>query len=94
MPSPDEVFAANPLSTQSVIMDNDDSITDNEDVFTDNIEMITDSGLDRDVYGRFITDQLPYPYIDHFDCLNEELQQKLQDISRPAREKKRLVIGG
>ncbi|EAR55914.1 hypothetical protein SKA34_17135 [Photobacterium sp. SKA34] len=90
LPSPDEVFAVNPLSIQSVITDSEDMITDSGNMNTDNGDMITDKGPDRDELGRFVTNKLPYPYIDDFECLDDQLKQKLKGISEPARDKKRL----
>lgn len=84
LPSPDDVFISNPLSTPPFI-------TDSANLITDNGTMITDSQAPaRDSLGRFITDRLPSPYIDNFERLDAGLQQRLMLISQPSREKKRL----
>ncbi|MDC9598133.1 RNA-binding domain-containing protein [Xenorhabdus anantnagensis] len=96
--SPDDVFETNPLSSnQSFITDNGKMITDNGKMITDNGKMITDNvncltanDQLRDELGRFVTNKLSHPYIDDFSLLNSVLQNKLKDISHPAREKKRL----
>jgi predicted HTH transcriptional regulator len=94
LPSPDEVFSIGQLSDITNITDNDDFITDNGDFITDNDDFITDNTstmVSRDTYGRFVTETLPYPYIDDFSILSEPLQNKLNIISLPARERKRLA---
>ena len=90
LPSPDEVFSINPLSNDEFITDKNDFITDKNDFITDIDLMNTDNNLDRDKDGRFITDKLPYPYINNFQILSEDLQLQLKAISQPARDKKRL----
>jgi len=97
LPSPDEVFAINPLSPEhlmaknkEIITDNGEMITDSNTLITDSDKYITDNGQERDSLGRFISEKLPHPYIDNFTCLSLSLQQELNDISKLAREKKRL----
>ncbi|MBN3196312.1 RNA-binding domain-containing protein [Pectobacterium versatile] len=97
LPSPEEVFGVNPLSTntsdslrEQIITDSDPLITDNNSLITDNDEKIRDSEQERDSLGRFVTDKLPYPYIDNLDHLSLELRQQLEVASALAREKKRL----
>ncbi|HDM8439362.1 RNA-binding domain-containing protein [Yersinia enterocolitica] len=97
LPSPEEVFGVNPLSINTpdslhdqIITDNASLITDNSYLITDNDEITTDNEQERDVLGRFVTDKLPYPYIDNLDHLSLELRQQLEAASALAREKKRL----
>lgn len=90
LPSPDDVFAFNPLSFDSLITDSGEMITDKGGVLTDSGDLITDNDPYRDMDGRFISDKLPYPYIDSFDCLSVVLQKQLMELSQPARGKKRL----
>lgn len=97
LPSPEEVFGVNPLSTDvpspqqnQIITDSDNLITDNGHLITDNDELVTDNEQERDVLGRFVTAKLPYPYIDNLDCLSPALRQQLEATSSLAREKKRL----
>lgn len=97
LPSPEEVFGVNPLSINTpdslhdqIITDNASLITDNSYLITDNDEITTDNEQERDILGRFVTDKLPYPYIDNLDHLSLELRQQLEAASALAREKKRL----
>jgi len=96
LPSPEEVFGVNPLSTDSstpiggqIITDRNGLITDNDDLITDS-ELGVDNEHERDALGRFITVKLPYPYIDNLDYLSPVLRKQLEDASSLAREKKRL----
>ncbi|CCW32795.1 putative transcriptional regulator [Xenorhabdus nematophila F1] len=82
--SPDDVFGVNPLSSDKVI------ITDNGKMITDSEDGLTGNNQSRDEQGRFVTDKLSHPYLDDFSLLNSTLQNKLKNISLPAREKKRL----
>ena len=91
LPSPEEVFAANPLSDQPIITDSENNITDNSLIITDSENNITDMTSERDALGRFVSGKLPYPYIDDFELLDSKLQQRLEEISQLAREKKRLT---
>lgn len=97
LPSPEDVFGVNPLSTSTpdslhgqIITDNTSLITDSSYLITDNDEIITDNEQERDDLGRFVTDKLPYPYIDNLDHLSLSLRQQLEAASSLAREKKRL----
>ncbi|EGR0670175.1 putative DNA binding domain-containing protein [Vibrio vulnificus] len=87
LPSPDEVFASNPLSIERNITDSGKMITDSEGLITDKQ---VSAQLDRDGEGRFISDKLPHPYIDDFERLSPSLQNNLSAIAQPARDKKRL----
>lgn len=87
LPSPDEVFASNPLSIERNITDSGKMITDSEGLITDKQ---VSTQLDRDGEGRFISDKLPHPYIDDFERLSPSLQNNLSAIAQPARDKKRL----
>ncbi|MHA0874306.1 RNA-binding domain-containing protein [Enterobacter pasteurii] len=97
LPSPEEVFGVNPLSTNIPTLSGEQIITDSTHLITDNDEMITDSELhsiddhSRDAYGRFITAKLPHPYIDNLDYLSPLFRQQLEEASALAREKKRLA---
>ncbi|MBD2793281.1 RNA-binding domain-containing protein [Xenorhabdus szentirmaii] len=89
--SPDDIFEANTLpSDKAFITDNGKMITDNGEMITDNVDCLIDSNQNRDEQGRFVTGKLAHPYIDDFYVLNSMLQNKLKEISFPAREKKRL----
>lgn len=96
LPSPEEVFGVNPLSTDNSIPIDGQIITDRGSLITDNDDLITDNELEigseheRDAFGRFITSKLPYPYVDNLDCLSPILRQQLEDASALARKKKRL----
>jgi len=96
LPSPEEVFGVNPLSTNIPTLSGEQIITDSTHLITDNDEMITDSELhssddhSRDAYGRFITAKLPHPYVDNLDYLSPPFRQQLEEASALAREKKRL----
>ncbi|HBA7540209.1 TPA: AAA family ATPase, partial [Escherichia coli] len=90
LPSPEEVFGVNPLSTDNSFANEAQIITDSDNLITDNEELITDNEKERDALGRFITEKLPFPYVDNLECLSPTLRQRLEDISALAREKKRL----
>ncbi|ACR67593.1 AAA family ATPase [Edwardsiella ictaluri] len=95
LPSPEELFTLNPLSsltskTAEFITDKGEMITDNDSLITDNNDVTTSDSHKRDHVGRFITDKLPAAYIDDFNFLSSSLQRQLIDTASPAREKRRL----
>ena len=89
-PSPEEVFS-NALSSPKEIISSHEGLTHSIDTLTYNEDNSTHKPHDRDLSGRFVSNQLDKPFIDQLNALTPEFRLQLENKATPARNNQRLA---
>ena len=88
--NPEEVFS-NKVTLSDHLTHTHTSSTHKEEVLTHYEKNLTHKELDRDIYGRFLSDHFDKPFIDRLEALTPQFREKMLIIGEPARIKRRLA---